>query len=61
MGMEYIKIHACPNDCILYRKEFEKHDHCPKCKVSRYKKKDDDQEMMRAQRVLLPKCFGTYQ
>jgi len=20
MGMEYRKIHACPNDCILYRK-----------------------------------------
>ena len=23
MGMEYKRIHACPNDCILYRKEFE--------------------------------------
>ena len=23
MGMEYQKIHACPNDCILYRNEFE--------------------------------------
>jgi len=23
MGMEYKKIHACPNDCILYRKDFE--------------------------------------
>ena len=22
-GMEYKKIHACPNDCILYRKEYE--------------------------------------
>jgi len=42
MGMEYVKIHACPNDCILYRKEFEKHDYCPTCKVSRYKKKDND-------------------
>ncbi|XP_057422588.1 uncharacterized protein LOC130716624 [Lotus japonicus] len=42
MGMEYEKIHACPNDCILYRKEFETYDHCPKCKASRYKKKDGD-------------------
>jgi len=23
MGMEYKRIHACPNDSILYRKEFE--------------------------------------
>jgi len=23
MGMKYKTIHACPNDCILYRKEFE--------------------------------------
>ncbi|XP_057453002.1 uncharacterized protein LOC130744857 [Lotus japonicus] len=42
MDMEYEKIHACPNDCILYRKEFENYDHCPKCKASRYKKKDGD-------------------
>jgi len=42
MGIEYEKIHACPNDCILYRKEFEKYDHFLKCKVSRYKRKNDD-------------------
>jgi len=42
MGMEYEKIHACPNDCILYIKEFANHDQCPRCKVSRYKKKDGD-------------------
>ena len=23
MGMKYKKIHACPNDCILYKHEFE--------------------------------------
>jgi len=23
MGMECKKIHACPNDCILYRKDFD--------------------------------------
>ena len=26
VGMEYQKIHACPNDCILYRNEYEKCD-----------------------------------
>ena len=39
MGLEYIKIHACPNDCILYRKEYEDLYQCPKCGMSRYKLK----------------------
>ena len=37
MGMEYKKIHACPNDCILYRNEYEDLSECPKCKSERYK------------------------
>ena len=43
MGMEYQKIHACPNDCILYRHEFEEMHKCPRCGVSQYKVKDDDE------------------
>ncbi|XP_021836211.1 uncharacterized protein [Spinacia oleracea] len=39
LGLEYIRIHACPNDCVLYRKEYENLDACPKCGVSRYKRK----------------------
>jgi len=44
MGMEYKKIHACPNDCILYRKDFDLLKNCPRCGLSRYKlkQKDDD-------------------
>ncbi|CAK8541326.1 unnamed protein product [Lathyrus sativus] len=42
MGLEYEKIHACPNDCILYRKEYVNYNHCPKCKASRYKKNAGD-------------------
>jgi len=44
MGMEYKKIHACPNDCILYRKYFELLKSCPRFGLSRYKlkQKDDD-------------------
>ncbi|KAL2340914.1 hypothetical protein Fmac_008854 [Flemingia macrophylla] len=41
MGLEYKKIHACPNDCILYQGEFEGLDLCPRCGVSLYKKKDN--------------------
>ena len=43
MGMEYQKIQACPNDCMLYRHEFEEMSKCPRCGVSRYKVKDDEE------------------
>ena len=42
MGLEYQKIHACLNDCILYRHEFQEMLKCPRCGVSRYKVKDDE-------------------
>ena len=42
MGIEYRKIHVCPNDCIFYRKEFEGLRKCPRCGVSRYKVKNND-------------------
>jgi hypothetical protein len=32
------KIHACPNHCILYRKEYEFKMNCLVCGVSRYKR-----------------------
>ena len=32
LGLEVQKIHACPNDCILYRGEYENLDACPVCK-----------------------------
>ena len=35
--MGYEKIHACGNDCCLFRKRFKKLDKCPKCKASRWK------------------------
>jgi len=43
MGMEYQKIYACPNDCILYRHDFEQMHKCSRCGVSRFKVKDDDE------------------
>ncbi|CAM8982153.1 unnamed protein product [Rhodiola kirilowii] len=30
MGLEYKKIHACPNDCILYRNAFSDFKECPR-------------------------------
>ncbi|XP_024162968.1 uncharacterized protein LOC112170052 [Rosa chinensis] len=37
LGMEYEKIHACPNDCILYRLQHADATSCPTCGESRWK------------------------
>ncbi|XP_048599789.1 uncharacterized protein LOC125579921 [Brassica napus] len=44
-GFGYDNIHACKNDCILYRKEFEKLESCPRCKVSRWEKDKNSNEL----------------
>jgi hypothetical protein len=44
LGLEVHKIHACPNDCILYRgKEYDNLETCPVCKALHYKiRRDED-------------------
>nr|CAE03746.1 OSJNBa0019D11.13 [Oryza sativa Japonica Group] len=43
LGLEVQKIHACSNDCILYRgEEYENLEACPVCKALRYKIRRDD-------------------
>ena len=37
LGMQYENIHACPNDCILYRNTNKDVDVCPNCSESRFK------------------------
>ena len=41
LGFISEKIHACVNDCVLFRKEYENFDTCPNpnCKEARYKSK----------------------
>jgi len=39
MGMEYKRIYACPNDCILFKNKFEGLKKCLKLRLSRYKQK----------------------
>ncbi|XP_020271116.1 uncharacterized protein LOC109846302 [Asparagus officinalis] len=39
LGLNCEKIHACPNDCVLYLKENSYKKECPTCGVSKYKKK----------------------
>src|SRR6185503_12545857 len=41
LGLEAQKIYACPNDCILYRGEYENLDSCPVCNALRYKIRKD--------------------
>ncbi|XP_058741920.1 uncharacterized protein LOC131614337 [Vicia villosa] len=42
LGLGYEKIHACPNDCILYRDKYVKDQVCPKCGTSRWKTTNED-------------------
>ena len=42
LGLEVQKIHACPNDCNLYRGEYENLDACPVCSALHYKIRKDD-------------------
>ena len=43
LGLEVQKIHACPNDCILYRgAAYENLDCCPVCSCARYKIRRED-------------------
>ncbi|KAK6119280.1 hypothetical protein DH2020_046968 [Rehmannia glutinosa] len=37
LGLGYESIHACKNDCILFRNEHNSNDTCPVCKEPRYK------------------------
>ncbi|XP_054821343.1 uncharacterized protein LOC129320126 [Prosopis cineraria] len=37
VSLSYKKMHACLNNCILFRNEYEELTHCPKCETSCYK------------------------
>ena len=37
LGLSYVKIPACPNNCMLYWGDNRKEQSCKKCKTSRWK------------------------
>ena len=37
LGLDYIKIHACKNDCVLFFKKNAKLETCPICGESRWR------------------------
>jgi len=43
LGLDYVKIDACINHCVLYWKENKDLDKCPKCHASRWKEKINPQ------------------
>ncbi|XP_042386824.1 uncharacterized protein LOC121978560 [Zingiber officinale] len=54
LALSHEKIHACSNDCILYRKQYKDCVSCPKCGLSRWKLTKKNVE-----KVFLPKWFDT--
>jgi hypothetical protein len=44
LGLDYQKIHACVNDCVLFRKDYEKMDKRPKCGECRWKMAASDEK-----------------
>jgi len=42
LGLEIEKIHACKGSRVLFCEEYADLDSCPKCVISRYKRKKDD-------------------
>ena len=37
LGLDYVKIHACKNDCVLFFEEYASLETCPICKESRWR------------------------
>jgi hypothetical protein len=41
LGLEYEKVHACVNDCVLFRKDYARMDKCQTCGESRRKNDEE--------------------
>jgi hypothetical protein len=37
LGLDYVKIHTCENDCVLFFEQYANLETCPICKQSRWK------------------------
>ncbi|KAI9071962.1 hypothetical protein K1719_046073 [Acacia pycnantha] len=47
LGLNYQKIDACPNDCMLYWGEDDRRETCKKCHTSRFKTASEREEARR--------------
>jgi hypothetical protein len=41
LGIKVEKLHACKNNCVLFRGDYANLDKCPKCGYDRYKRNND--------------------
>lgn len=55
--MGYKKIHACENDCVLFRKDYKNLDNCPKCGASRWKTNKRTKEIKKGVPVKVLRYF----
>jgi hypothetical protein len=55
LGLDYVKIHTCQNDCVLFFDKYANLETCPICKRSRWKvvEKTSDNNCIALQLVLL--------
>ena len=51
LGLGYVNIHACENDCILFRKQYANADQFPICKTSRWKSEKKSLDGKRVHKV----------
>ena len=67
VGMDYTTIHACQNDCILFKGKYANLDSCPKCQASGYRQDLSDTIILAnvlryfpiiPQRTHMFKCLG---
>ncbi|XP_022683065.1 uncharacterized protein LOC111257556 [Setaria italica] len=62
LGLGYNTIHVCPNNCVLFRKNYAAHDVCPVCSASRWKDKDGRKkipEKVLRHFPLIPRMFAS--
>ncbi|XP_044383493.1 uncharacterized protein [Triticum aestivum] len=45
LGLGYDSIHVCPNNYVLFRKQYANHDECPVCGASRWKDSDGKKQI----------------
>ncbi|XP_074301497.1 uncharacterized protein LOC141632891 [Silene latifolia] len=51
LGLHYIKIYACPNDCMLFWKENEQADECLECHTSKWKPCEENQSQKKTRKI----------
>ncbi|WVZ84337.1 hypothetical protein U9M48_031378 [Paspalum notatum var. saurae] len=57
LGLGYVSIHVCPNNCILFQKGYKNYNECPVCGASRWKDANGSKRI--PQKVLLRRFFSS--